>query len=1058
MSATVASGTAPTEESTIDPHYDPHDIEPRVLELWADTNAFQRLRELRAGAPEFRFVDGPITANNPMGVHHSWGRALKDAVIRFRAMNGQSCRYQNGFDCQGLWVEVEVERALGFRGKPDIEAFGLDNFSRACRERVDEFAAVITQQSARLGQWMDWDNSYFTYSDDNIEAIWFFLQKCFERGYLYEGHVPLPWCTRCGTSLSQHEMLGSYVDTEDLSLYVAAPLLDGSGRALVMWTTTPWTLAANVAAAVHPKLRYEEVDWDGRRLVLGASARKRLGIADSAVVREFEGEELVGLEFDTFFPDLSAQAGVRHPVIPWDEIDADEGSGVVHIAPGCGPEDYELSKEHGIAVITPIDGMGDYVDGFGWLEGRNAATVADDVAARLRDAGRVVKDELHEHSVPVCWRCKSHVLFRLVYEWFIGVDEVREPMREAARTVEWNPPHMASRMDDWLQNMGAWNISRKRYWGLPIPFYRCESCTELTVIGSREELRERAIEPELVDALPELHRPWIDDVKIRCASCGQPAARVPEVGDCWLDAGIVPFSTLGYFDDRDAWKTHFPAEWITEMREQIRLWFYSMLFMSVVLEGVAPYERVLAYERIISETGEKFSKTGHMIRFDDAVAEIGADPIRYLFCRQPAGVEARFGFEAGAQAQRRLAGLWNIASFFLTYAGIDRVDMVEPSTLGDALHITDRWLLARTAQLVDVASAAMWHEDTPAALREFEEFAEEVSNWYVRVNRRRFWRAGESADKVAAHSSLFAALRAAILVLAPIVPFVTEELWQQVIRPFEADAAESVHHASWPTVTDAWRDAPLLEATRTVRSVISSALRLREESRMRVRQPLPAVTLVADADSRAALAAQEETIAAELNVKSVVFASDLAALEEDHLALDFKRAGPRLRGELDATRGQIEELTDDERAEAIEAIRTGRSVRLPGWTEDLPPELFTVERRPATGVQLAETPNGVVVALDTRLDDDLRHEGWARDVVRHVQTLRKDAGLEVTDRIRLWLQVDDAELRAAIERHLDSIAAEALAVETELAAAPADAARRDFTIAERTGSAALTRA
>ncbi len=523
------------------------------------------------------------------------------------------------------------------------------------------------------------------------------------------------------------------------------------------------------------------------------------------------------------------------------------------------------------------------------------------------------------------------------------------------------------------------------------------------------------------------------------------------------------------------------------MREQVRLWFYSMLFMSVVLEGRAPYERVLSYERVISETGEKFSKTGHMIRFDDAVAEIGADPIRYLFSRQPAGSEARFGFDAGAQAQRRLAGLWNIASFFDTYASIDRVEMVEPSTLGDQLHITDRWLLARTAQLIDVATAAMKHEDTPTTVREFEEFAEEVSNWYVRVNRRRFWRASQETqaepglqqanasaaqaerkstsvhdqDKVAAHSSLFVALRAATLVLAPIVPFVTEALWQQVIRKFSpegADTPESVHHALWPETLAAWRDEELLEATRAVRTVISTALRLREEAKLRVRQPLPSVAIVAEPETRAALAEQQETIATELNVKRVEFADDLSALEEDHLSLDFRRAGPVLRNQLDAANGQIEELSDDDRADAIEAIRSGRSVRLPGWTEDLPPEIFTFERHPAHGVKTAETQSGIVIALDTRLDDALIHEGWARDIIRNVQTLRREAGLEVSDRIHLGLQIADTELRDAAEAHLETIGAEVLATAVTFDALPDPIATREFKLAGASVVATLARA
>ncbi|MET1000618.1 MAG: isoleucine--tRNA ligase [Acidimicrobiia bacterium] len=1039
----------------MEPHYSPLEVEPRVLRFWEETGAFARLRELRADSPEFSFLDGPITANNPMGVHHAWGRTLKDTVIRFHAMQDESCRYQNGFDCQGLWVEVEVERALGFRGKPDIEAFGIGEFSRACRERVDEYAQVISEQSARLGQWMDWDNSYFTYTDDNIEAIWLFLQRCFERSYLYEGHVPLPWCTRCGTSLSQHEMLGSYVETEDLSLYVTANLLDGSGRALVLWTTTPWTLAANVAAAVHPTLKYEEVAWEGRTIILSAAARARLGLAESAVVRTLPGSELVGLTFETFFPDLPVQVPVEHRVISWEEIDAEEGSGIVHIAPGCGPEDYELSQTLGLAVIAPLDAIGDYVAGFGWLEGKNAAHVGDEVCAHLSDAGRIVHSEQYRHSVPVCWRCKSHVLFRLVDEWFISVENIRAPMREAAGTVTWDPPHMGSRMDDWLVNMGDWCISRKRYWGLPLPFYRCEDCNELTVVGSRAELRERALDPEAVDALPELHKPWIDDIKIRCKSCSAPAARVVEVGDCWLDAGITPFSTLGYFDDHDRWRTRFPVTWVCEMREQVRLWFYSMLFMSIVLEGRAPYQRVLSHERVISDTGEKFSKTGKMIRFDDAVAEIGADPIRYLFNRQPAAVECRFGYETGGQAQRRIAALWNIASFFDTYATIDRVEIVEPTTLGDQLHVTDRWLLARTAQLVNVATEAMAVADTPVTLREVESFVEEVSNWYVRLNRRRFWRAaspttGGGADKQACHSVLFHALRSVILVLAPSVPFVTEELWQHVVRPFDSDAEASVHHALWPTVPAEWADDGLLERTKVVRATISTALRLREEAKLRVRQPLPAVHLAAaDAETRAALEEQVEAIAAELNVKRVELASDLSALEEDHLALDFRRAGPVLRKELDAVSSQIRELTDGERATAISAIREDRSVRLPGWTEDLPPEIFTFERRPATGISVGDTQAGVIVALDTRLDEALIREGWARDVVRHTQVLRRDAGLEVSDRIRLGIATGDADLDAAVREYVTTIAGEVLADDVAFTALDDGAARRECEIDNR---------
>ncbi|MGI9589782.1 MAG: class I tRNA ligase family protein, partial [Myxococcota bacterium] len=544
--------------------------EERILRFWEESNAFERLQELRAEAPLFRFVDGPITANNPMGVHHAWGRSLKDVLLRYKAMRGFRNRYQNGFDCQGLWVEVEVERALGFNGKADIEAFGLDKFSHACRERVDESAGVITQPSIRLGQWMDWSDSYYTHTDANITGIWHFLKQCHERGWLHEDGLPMPWCPRCGTSLSEHEMAGSYSDVEHLSLFGHVPLREDPTRHLLAWTTTPWTLAANVALAVHPELAYVEVahaDWSHTLVLAKGALANVFGKQRVEVVRTLSGRDLEGLEYETFLPDLPAQAEVAHRVVPWKEVDAEEGSGIVHIAPGCGREDYELGQELGLAAIKPVDDSGIYTAEMGWLADRKAVEVADDVAASLERAGKLLRAEPYQHSFPHCWRCKGELIFRLVDEWFISTEGVRPDLIAAARRVEWKPEFMAARMEDWLQNMGSWCISRKRYWGLPLPFYQCGGCEKLTVVGSLPELRERAVDPAVVDGLPELHRQWIDEVKTACPECGEAAERVPEVGDCWLDAGIVPFSTLGYFEDREAWKQRYPAEWICEMRE-----------------------------------------------------------------------------------------------------------------------------------------------------------------------------------------------------------------------------------------------------------------------------------------------------------------------------------------------------------------------------------------------------------------------------------------------------------------------------------------------------------
>ncbi|HVL32327.1 MAG TPA: class I tRNA ligase family protein, partial [Actinomycetota bacterium] len=568
-------------------------IEHETLERWDREQTFARLRERNRGGRPWSFIDGPITANNPMGVHHAWGRTLKDVWQRYFAMNGRDQRYQNGFDCQGLWVEVEVEKALGLNSKREIEEFGLDRFARACRDRVAEYSGVQTRQSVRLGQWMDWDNSYYTMTDTNISYIWRFLKECHERGWLYVGHRSMPWCPRCGTSLSQHELIDSYSDITHPSLFVRFPIIGRDHEYLVAWTTTPWTLPANVAAAVHPDEDYARVE-----LLTGVAivATKRLEHLPfrGKVLETVRGSDLVGLRYEGPFDDFDAQRGVEHRVVAWDEVSMEDGTGIVHIAPGCGAEDFELGKREGLAVLVPIDESGGFYPEYGWLHGRHAADIAQTIIGQLGERGKLVEAGEITHRYPTCWRCHTELVWRVVDEWFIRSDEVRQPMIEAARTVDWQPAHYGKRMEDWLNNMGDWCFSRKRYWGLPLPFFFCAD-KHMTILGSKEELLARAIRG--TENLVELHRPWIDEVVIACETCNGEATRVTDVGDCWLDAGIVPFATMGWenaelieggyaagageglttadLPDHDHWEKWFPADWISESREQIRLWFYS---------------------------------------------------------------------------------------------------------------------------------------------------------------------------------------------------------------------------------------------------------------------------------------------------------------------------------------------------------------------------------------------------------------------------------------------------------------------------------------------------
>jgi isoleucyl-tRNA synthetase len=1017
-------------------------LEHRVLARWDDEGTFAALREQIAGHERYSFFDGPITANNPMGVHHAWGRTLKDVWQRYHAMLGHDQRFQNGFDCQGLWVEVEVEKALGLNSKREIERYGLDVFARACRERVAKYARVQTEQSRRLGQWMDWDASYFTMTDTNISYIWGFLKVCHERGWLYRGHRSMVWCPRCGTSLSQHELIDSYREITHPSLYVRLPLADREHEYLVVWTTTPWTLPANVAAAVRPDAAYARVETASGVAYVAEALLDHVPL-HGRVLGTVRGSDLVGLTYHGPFDSLPAQQGVEHPVIAWEDVALDEGTGIVHIAPGCGAEDFELGQRYGLDILMPVDEAGAFMAEYGWLHGKHTPEVGQLVVEELGQRGRLVTADEITHRYPVCWRCGTELIYRLVDEWFISCADVRQPMIEAARSVEWTPPQYGKRMEDWLRNMGDWCISRKRYWGLPMPLYFCDD-GHMTVIGSKEELLERAVRG--TEGLVELHRPWIDDVVIACG-CGKEATRIPEVGDCWLDAGIVPFSTLGWrnperipagyaagagegltvadLPDHAYWERWFPADWVCEMREQIRLWFYSMLFMSVVLEGRSPYQRVLTYEKVNDETGRPMHKSwGNAIWFDDAVESMGADVMRWLYASQPPAQNLNFGYGPANDVKRRLLTLWNTYAFFVLYARIDgyRPDYasIAAGPAREALRPLDRWLLATTQELVSEYRAALDAYDSPRLVRAFEEHVEELSNWYVRLSRSRYWKSEDEADKRAAYETLWYALVQAIRLVAPLMPFLADEIWSNLVRNACPDAPASVHLAGYPEPDESLADPDLLAAMRSVRAVIGLGRAARAGANVKLRQPLRAVIVATDDPVRQLHVAEHvDVIAAELAVKEVRLATSSEEFAATEVMPILRVLGPKHGRDLGMIRGLLRE--GDFRLE-------GDTVVVGDWT--LLPGEFELRTRAREGFAVQDG-EGFAVALDTEITPDLALEGTVRDLIRQVQEMRKQAGLEVTDRIRLTYPQEDGESTEAFRRHGDWIAAETLAVSVE---------------------------
>ena len=1029
------------------------DTEHEVLRFWEENDCFGKLRAKNAGHTRFRFLDGPITANNPMGIHHAWGRSLKDIFIRYKAMQGYDCRYQNGFDSQGLWVEVEVEKELGFQTKRDIEAYGMDKFTEKCIERVKKFSGIITEQSKRLGQWMDWDNSYYTNTDLNIQGIWHFLKKCDENGWLRQEYKPMPWCPRCGTSLSEHEMTGSYKLMTHNSVFFKLPIVE-NGKKILVWTTTPWTLSSNVALAVNPEIDYVEVKIasDDAILICAKNAIKYLGDDKQEVLRMFKGAELVGLHFETCFPELDAQQGIDHRIVAWEDVDAEEGTGVVHIAPGCGAEDFELGLRENLAQVMPVDDSGVFLPGFGFFSGKDSHDIADEVFAELKQRNKLYKVEPHEHSYPVCWRCKHEVIFRLVPAWFIATDELKPRLIRAAESVRWEPESNGKRMVDWLNNMGDWNISRKRYYGLPLPFYVCD-CGKVTVIGSKAELREKAVDPAKVDALPQLHRPWMDEIEIVCPCCGKPVRRISETGDVWLDAGIVPFSTFGYFEDKEEWKKNFPAEWVTEMREQVRLWFYSMLFMSVVLEDRAPYERVLSYNSVVAEDGSRFSKTGFMIRFDEAAEKIGADTVRYLYAGAPVANDVRFGYNLGDEARRKLLGFYNIYTFFDTYASIDKpcLDGFTPDK--SAFTPVDKWLLLRTDAFIRKATEAYEAYKTYALVKEFEQFVDDISNWYVRTNRRRFWKAEDEQDKMTAYYTLFTALMACVQCMAPIIPFMTEGIWQKLCRKVMPSLPESVHLTDFPKPQDLFEDDGLTDNVAAVRDVIATAMRLRNEQQLKVRQPLAKLFICTE--NADALRTFERSILDELNIKEVKYITDFAVLEESTLGVNFKAAGAVLKKEVNNFKAALENASAAEMQAMVAAFDAGEEVAVPGFDGTFAPNLFVKNSKTRAGVVSAKCTDGTDVALDVTLTDALRKEGAVRDVIRQCQLLRKEAGYSVEQRITAAVRTDDAFLLEALTEQKDHIAAELLANELLLNAPLDSDLEKTFDVADAAVTAAV---
>jgi isoleucyl-tRNA synthetase len=1130
--------------------------ERAVLEFWERTQAFEKLRAQNRGKPKWSFLDGPITANNPMGVHHAWGRTYKDLYQRYFAMTGHEERYQNGFDCQGLWVEVEVEKELGLRSKRDIENLvpndsfaSIDLFVQKCKQRVDKYAKRQTEQSIRLGYWMDWDRdgdwdkppdqrrSYFTMSEENNYTIWTFLKKCHERGLIYRGYDAMPWCPRCAVGLSQMEMHEGYQMVAHRAVFVRFPLRDRPGENLLVWTTTPWTLTSNVAAAVNPYLTYVAVKHHDQVYYVAKGALtahrleeefkqkeykafQRLKTLEQIfkekggyeVVGELSGAAMVGWTYDGPFDELPAQkhpggyppntadvvlkqgwaapesARAIHRVIAWDAVGAVEGTGIVHIAPGCGKEDFQLGKDNRLVPVAPLDEYGVFVTGFGPLEGKSALdhTTTDVILDNLNGKGVLLAVEKYPHSYPHCWRCKTELLFRLVDEWFINMswrDEIMRVTEQATFVPE--SINGKARELDWLRNMGDWMISKKRFWGLALPVWVCESCNAFDVIGSRNELKERAVAGWDTFEGHTPHRPWVDQVTIRCQACGGTSRRILDVGNPWLDAGIVPYSTMKYNTDRAYWEKWFPADFITEsFPGQFRNWFYSILAMSTMMTERVPFEALLGHGLVRDEKGKEMHKTaGNAIPFEGAADEgywlaerelrpketaeaalksplpegalelkvgeieekgkkvpallakyppMGADVLRWLYCRHNPALNINFGPHPANEVRSRFfLKLWNTyGPFFCNYARLDGFDPQAPQVPVKERPDIDRWILSDLQKLVELTNESFREFNVMAFCLEAERFVDEkLSNWYVRRNRRRFWKSEKEADKLAAYQTLYEALLTLTKLLAPVIPFLTETMYQNLTQGV-AGRAESVHLCPYPQVNEGLIDEQLSADTKALFDLVTLGSAARNSVKLKVRQPLAEMKVTGNEGVKRAIDRFGSLLEEELNIGSVVFVSaeGLRSLVKLVLEADPKILGPIFGKNLQAINKELEAYAADGKYPPVEQDDCGELhylLNISGRLERVP-RTGVKERRVGPPGWVYVTGDGAEVLLDTRITEKLKFAGMAREVVRHVQQARKDTGLEMEDRITLYLHTDAERLKKAIETHRAYIATETL--------------------------------
>ena len=996
--------------------------EKQVEKFWEDNQIFEKSMKVREGNPSYVFYDGPPTANGKPHIGHVETRVIKDMIPRYRTMKGYQVPRKAGWDTHGLPVELEVEKKLGLDGKDQIEKYGVEPFIEQCKESVWKYEGMWEDFSHTVGFWADMKNPYVTYHNDYIESEWWALKEIWKKGLLYEGHKIVPYCPRCGTPLSSHEVAQGYKDVKERSAVVRFKV-KGEDAYILAWTTTPWTLPSNVALCVNPDEDYVKVTSKGYTYYMAAALVDTVLGEGAEVLEHYQGKDLEFKEYEPLFPYAEKRIGNKkaYYVVCDTYVTLTDGTGVVHIAPAFGEDDSKVGHRYDLPFVQLVNEKGEMTEETPWA-GTFCKKADMAVLQALEDKDLLFDAPLFEHSYPHCWRCDTPLIYYARETWFIRMTAVKEDLIRNNNTINWIPESIGKgRFGDWLENVQDWGLSRNRYWGTPLPVWQCE-CGHQDCIGSIEELKEKA------DNCPddiELHRPYIDAVTIKCPKCGKEMHRVPEVIDCWFDSGSMPFAQHHYpFENKEIFEKQFPAQFISEAVDQTRGWFYSLLAISTLLFNKAPYENVIVLGLVQDENGQKMSKSkGNAVDPFDALQTYGADAIHWYFYTSSAPwLPSRFAGKTVVEGQRKFMGtLWNTYAFFVLYANIDNFDATKYSLEYDKLAVMDKWLLSRLESTVKAVDDNLANYRIPEAAKALQSFVDDMSNWYVRRSRERFWAKGMEQDKINAYMTLYTALMTVAKAAAPMIPFMTEDIYQNLVKSIDASAPESIHLCDFPEVHENWIDPKMEEDMADLLEIVVMGRAARNTANIKNRQPIGTMYVKSEFQLSEFY---KEIIEDELNVKEVVFKDDIADFISYSFKPQMRTVGPKYGKLLNKIKTVLSEL-DGNKAMAELKSTSELKLDIDGQEIVLLEEDLLIDMAQMEGY-VSESDHTITVVLDTNLTPELIEEGFVRELVSKIQTMRKEAGFEVMDKIRVYAK-DNDKIVDIMKNHGDEIKSEVLA-------------------------------